>query len=102
MKDKKNKFQIASKTHEQLLNLSEILNQNCKIRENQISLIEDKMDALMFTENLILDFIFKENFTLEDLISFSESAIKDESLKQETIEFFRDLQEIELEEDEIL
>ncbi len=47
----------------------------------------------------MLDFVFQENFILEDLIEFSNNNIKDNSLKRETIEFLQELQQLENEED---
>lgn len=99
MKKKKRNFEIAKNTHFQLSDLNSILTNNYKSVSNHIDILESKLDVLTFSENLMLDFIFKENYSIEDLISFSSDNIKDNFLKHETLEFLKELQQLELEED---
>lgn len=100
MKKNRRKYEIARNTNLQLLDLNDILTLNYKSASNYLSGLDKRMEMLTFTENLLLDFVFKENFTLDDLIKFSSEHIKDVSLKNETLEFLKELQELELEEDE--
>ena len=100
MKKNRRKYEIARNINLQLLDLNDILTLNYKSAANYLSGLDKRMEMLTFTENLLLDFVFKENFTLDDLIKFSSKHIKDVSLKNETLEFLKELQELELEEDE--
>jgi len=99
MKKKIREFEIAKNTHLQLSDLNNIMTQNFKSTSNYLEVLDKRLEMLSFTENLMLDFVFQENFTLEDLNEFSNNNIKDNSLKRETIEFLQELQQLENEED---
>lgn len=93
-KNKKNKkAEEHKKMYFQLSEFNEILKKTNMLLDLEIENKVKKLDALSFTEDLILDFIFEESFTVDEIIEFIQLNIKDEEMKLETITHFQEFKD---------